>query len=75
MNNMAMKIKQWRIKHHLEQDEMARRIGFSTRALQTWERGERLPGSEALRALADCMGVSTDWLLGRTQDQNERDQG
>lgn len=73
MNNMATKIKMWRIENKLEQHEMAQRLGFSTRALQTWERGERLPGSEALRALADCMNVSTDWLLGRMQDKTPQD--
>src|ERR1700709_2792246 len=35
----------------LTQPELAGQLGFSTRAIQTWESGESYPGAERLRQL------------------------
>ena len=39
--------------------------GFSRDTLRRYELGTQVPGAEALAALADFYGVTTDWLLGR----------
>ena len=40
-------------------------IGLNKSALAKYERGERLPGADALRKIADYYEVSTDYILGR----------
>ena len=47
--------------------EIAPEIGVSTSAYLNYERGERQPNFETLCKLADFYGVSTDYLLGRTE--------
>lgn len=41
-------------------------IGLSKNALQKYERGEAVPGTDALVKIADYYSVSTDFLLGRS---------
>ena len=69
MVNIGNKIKLWRIQHNISQRELAQLTGFSLRALQGWERGERDPSLDGVVALAAAMDVTTDWLLGMN-DQN-----
>lgn len=58
-----------RIKHHrrrlgLTCSEMAEDVGCSEAAVSSWERGLTVPNGKALHALALCLGVRTDTLLG-----------
>lgn len=62
---IGTKIKLWRKEHEFSRDDLADKLGFSERTIAAWERGERLPGYDGICALADFMGVSADWLLGR----------
>lgn len=39
--------------------------GLGRDTLRRYEQGVQTPGAEALAALADYYGVTTDWLLGR----------
>lgn len=41
-------------------------IGLSKNALQKYERGEAVPGTDALVKIADYYKVSLDFLVGRT---------
>ena len=41
-------------------------MGLSKNALANYERGKRVPRADALRMIADYYGVSTDYILGRT---------
>ena len=52
----------------LLQKDIANDIGVSLRAYQYYERGERNPDTETLTKLADYFDVSTDYLLGRSDD-------
>lgn len=53
----------------LSQDGAARAIGCSKGAVQTWESGDRVPGeARLLIGAAKAYGVSTDYLLGLTDD-------
>lgn len=47
----------------LKQADLARATGRSTAAVTKWMRGENIPKSEALKAIASCLGVSDEWLL------------
>lgn len=42
--------------------------GLGSGAVRRYERGESKPTSDALIALADFYSVSTDYILGRTDD-------
>jgi DNA-binding XRE family transcriptional regulator len=42
----------------LSQAELAKRMGYSARAIQSWEIGVRYPQLGAIEALADALGVS-----------------
>lgn len=53
----------------LSQAELAERAGFQPSAISHFETGARSPSFENLRRLADALGVSIDFLLGRqTED-------
>ena len=49
------------------QGEVAEHLGIKIRAYQYYESGGRRPDYEGLVALADYFGVTTDYLLGRTE--------
>ncbi len=43
-------------------------IGASTGNISDWKSGRSTPGIEVLSKIADYLGCSTDYLLGRTDD-------
>ncbi len=49
----------------LSQSELAERAGFQPSAISHFETGTRAPSFDNLRKLADALGVSIDYLLGR----------
>lgn len=55
-----------RIKRGLTQQQLSERIDTSLRNYQCYEQGRRRPKYEALVDIADALGVTTDYLLGRT---------
>jgi len=52
----------------LNQDQLAARAGLQGSAVSHFETGGRKPSFDNLKRLADALGVSTDYLLGRTDD-------
>jgi transcriptional regulator with XRE-family HTH domain len=52
----------------LSQDQLAERSGLQGSAISHFETGGRKPSFDNLKRLADALGVSTDYLLGRTND-------
>lgn len=57
-----------RKKHGMTQNELAEILSMSVRAIAAWESGERKPPIDKLVRLADYYNVSTDYLLGRTDN-------
>ena len=55
----------------LSQAELAERAGLQASAISHFETGTRKPSFANLRRLADALQVSTDYLLGRTEDMTE----
>src|SRR5258708_264110 len=53
--------------------DLEERIGnlVSAQAIGKYERDEMMPGSRVLLALADCLGVSEDYLFGHSQIELE----
>ena len=50
----------------LTQVELATRVGTSTWSISRWERGHVGPHISFIVALANALGCTTDWLVGRT---------
>ena len=50
------------------QEQLAERSGLQASAISHFETGNRKPSFDNLKRLADALGVSTDYLLGRTAD-------
>jgi len=57
-----------REKRRLSQGELADRARFQASAISHFETGTRRPSFDNLRRLADALGVTTDYLLGRVTD-------
>ena len=66
MANFAERMKELRLKHGLTQTAAGEIIGKKQDAISTYERGQNYPEVRNLIILADYFGVSTDYLLGRT---------
>lgn len=48
---------------------VAKQVGVSSSTVTSWKNGG-IPNGETLLKLADYLGVSVDYLLGRTDNQN-----
>ena len=49
------------------QDEVAEECGISRIALARYEGGQRMPKINILAKLAECYGVTVDYLMGRDE--------
>ena len=54
---------------HLTQAQLGELVNVSQRSVASWEGGQRSPSIPALCDLADQLGVSVDYLLGRTDEK------
>lgn len=52
----------------LNQEELANKADLPPTAISHFESGTRKPSFDNLRKLADALGVSIDYLMGRTAD-------
>ena len=48
-------------------------LGISQPTLSAWETGNKVPSVEGLEKMADLYGVTTDFLLGRTDSEHSFD--
>ncbi|MEL7568036.1 MAG: helix-turn-helix transcriptional regulator [Dehalobacterium sp.] len=60
------KLKQLRAKHNLTQQDIAKLLKVSPSTVGMYEQGRRNPDTETIKFLADYFGVTTDYLLSRT---------
>ena len=70
MTNFASRARELRNAKKLTQKQMASEIGVSEILWRKYEAGDRAPTLEGLIAIADYFDVSTDFLLGRTDNPN-----
>ena len=64
----AERLQEERQKKGATQKEMAELLGVKLRAYQYYESGQHNPTLDSLVALADYFDVTTDYLLGRTDE-------
>lgn len=60
---IAGNIGQLRRNAGLTQLELAEKLNYSDKAVSKWERGESMPDIVTMKLLADCFGVTVDYLL------------
>ena len=63
------KIRHFREKKRLSQEELAHLVGVSQVTIGNWEQGKSIK-HEFIRKLASALGVSTDFLLEEIQNTN-----
>ncbi len=65
-------LRQTRQAQGMTQQELAERLFVSRQTVSSWETGRNLPNLETLARLAELLGVSTDYLLGRQTEPERR---
>ncbi len=68
MENLGERIRTLRKEKALSQPELAKIVGVSNGVISFWENDLNEPKASYLKVLADCFDISTDYLLGRTDD-------
>ncbi|MEM5667929.1 helix-turn-helix transcriptional regulator [Bacillus cereus] len=61
-------MKELRKNSKITQEQLGNAIGVSKMAISYFEKGKKSPGRESLKKIADYFGVTTDYLLGRSED-------
>ena len=64
----AERLKELRAERGVTQDKLAEETGLSQSALANWENGKRSPSAAAIISLAKYFNVTTDYLLGVTDE-------
>ena len=65
---LSNRLRELRINHQISQAELANLLGINQQAVGKWERGKASPDYESLIRIAILYDVTTDYLLGRTDD-------
>ena len=50
------------------QEELAEKLDISRQSVSKWEVGATIPDLDKILKMSDIFGVSTDYLLGRTDE-------
>lgn len=66
MSNLPERLLALRKERKLNQEDIVAKFDLSVRTYRRYETGEREPTASTLVKIADFYGVSTDYLLGRT---------
>lgn len=64
----AERIKSYREKSGISQEELASKYGYTKQTVSSWENNGQIPRDSVLRNLASFFETSTDYLLGLTDD-------
>jgi len=70
MNAFAVRLRSIRKRRKLTQRQLASKLNISQSTIALYETGDRKPDPETINKIADFFNVSTDYLLGRTDDPN-----
>lgn len=67
---LGERLKKLRIDKKLTQEQLGEKINVTKVSISGYENGNRSPDTETLQRLANYFNVSTDYLLGRTDNPN-----
>ena len=62
----VLRLKEIRNEYQYSQLKLSEQLGVSRSAVAMWESGSSQPDNDMLLRIADIFGVSTDYLLGKT---------
>ena len=68
LNLFSKRLKELRLSKGLKQTDLAKILEMSERGYRRWELSDTEPNLDKLIFLANYFNVSTDYLLGRTND-------
>ena len=71
MNHIGQKIKGLRMAENLTQEKLAEELNVSFQSISRWENGTSTPDISLLPLIARFFKVSTDYLLGMHDEENE----
>ena len=63
-----LNLKMIREEKNLQQKDIAQQLNRTTACISSWERGKTEPSLDDLIKLSEFLDVSTDYLLGRTNE-------
>ncbi len=66
---LGERLKKLRRDKKLTQEQLGKKVNVTKVSISGYENGNRTPDTETLQNLADFFGVSTDYLLGRSDNQ------
>ena len=66
---VGKRIKKQRMEINYSQEQLAASTNCSYRCIQKWESGKTMPRAQMLCNLAKALHVSSDWLLGISNDR------
>jgi len=66
------RLKEIRINKNAVRKDIAEYLGITVRAYQHYETGTRYPDFQGINKLADYFEVSTDYLLGRSDNPQQQ---
>lgn len=67
-NKLPQRLNHWRKLRNYTAQEMADLLCIGLRSYRNYESGDRSPSLDILVQIADILEVSTDYLLGRTEN-------
>lgn len=70
---LGERLERLRVEHGLSQDQLAEAVGLTRAAVSHYEKGRRRPDFDTVRKLADFFRVSTDYLLGLTDQPSPQE--
>lgn len=71
----GQRMKELRQRSNLSQQGLSKIIGVSKSSINMYERGEREPSIDTIKAIADFFDVQTDYLLGKHDDSRSVKRG
>lgn len=74
MSTLGKRIKKLRERRKLTQVDAAKVFGLTNTQLSRYESDVHSPDPELLKRFADFYEVSSDWLLGRTNNETNEDE-
>ncbi|HHP8972437.1 TPA: helix-turn-helix domain-containing protein [Listeria monocytogenes] len=73
MNTFGIRLKSLRKKYNITQSELAKKLNISQVTISKYENNIIEPDNSNLALLAETFNTSIDYLLGRTNNSNEKD--
>ena len=67
-NMVGERIRNLRIDARMTQEELGLKVGVTKQTVSSWEKGISTPNYDILVELSNIFQVSTDFLLGKTDD-------